>query len=88
MAAALEPGARFVIDTGVTAENIQSVLQTRRWHRTGDLVVLSEARYVAEASRLDIDYTFIESGRMETRSSSSYLLTVAELTRLLADRRV
>jgi SAM-dependent methyltransferase len=84
VAAALEPGARFVIDTGVTAENIQSVLQTRRWHRTGDLVVLSEARYVAEASRLDIDYTFIQSGRMETRSSSSYLLTVAELTRLLA----
>jgi SAM-dependent methyltransferase len=84
VAGALEPGSRLVIDTGVTAENIQSVLQTRRWHRTGDLVVLSEARYVAEASRLDIDYTFIEGGRMETRSSSSYLVTVAELTRLLA----
>ena len=84
VAAALEPGARFVIDTGVTAENIQAVLQTRRWHRTGDLVVLSEARYVAKDSRLDIEYTFIESGRIETRSSSSYLLTVAELTRLLA----
>jgi SAM-dependent methyltransferase len=84
VAGALEPGARLVIDTGVTAENIQSVLQTRRWHRTGDLIVLSEARYVAEASRLDIDYTFIEAGHMETRKSSSYLLTVAELTRLLA----
>ena len=84
VAGALEPGSRFVIDTGVTAENIQAVLQTRRWHRTGDLVVLSEARYVAKESRLDIDYTFIESGRIETRSSSSYLMTVAELTRLLS----
>ncbi len=84
VAGALEPGSRFVIDTGVTAENIQAVLQTRRWHRTGDLVVLSEARYVAKESRLDIEYTFLESGRIETRSSSSYLLTVAELTRLLA----
>jgi SAM-dependent methyltransferase len=84
VAEVLEPGSRLVIDTGLTAENIQAVLQTRRWHRTGDLVVLSEARYVAEASRLDIDYTFIDSGRMETRSSSSYLMTVAELTRLLA----
>ena len=84
VAGSLDPGAQFVIDTGVTAENIQAVLQPRRWHRTGDLVVLSETRYVAKESRLDIDYTFIESGRIETRSSSSYLLTVAELTRLLS----
>jgi SAM-dependent methyltransferase len=84
VAGALEPGARFVIDTGMTAENMHSVVQTRRWHRTGDLIVLSEARYVAEASRLDIDYTFVDGGCIETRSSSSYLLTVAELTRLLA----
>jgi hypothetical protein len=45
--------------------------------------VLSEARYVAEASRLDIDYTFIYKGSVETRPASSYVFTAAELKRML-----
>ena len=83
LARALKPGAKLVLDTGVTAESILPTLQPRGWYRAGDIVMLSERRYVAEASRLDIDYTFIVSGNTETHATSSYVLTVAELTRLL-----
>jgi SAM-dependent methyltransferase len=82
---AIRPGGRFVIDTGCAAESILPTLLPQRWHRFDDIIVTSKASYVAAASRLDIDYTFIQGGMIETRPSSSYVFTVAELTRMLAD---
>jgi SAM-dependent methyltransferase len=85
LARALKRGAKLVLDTGVIAESILPTLQNRAWYRAGDILMLSERRYVAEASRLDIDYTFIVSGNTETHATSSYVMTVMELTRVLAD---
>ena len=82
---AIRPGGRLVIDTGCAAESILPTLLPQRWHRFDDIIVMSKASYVAAASRLDIDYTFIQGGKIETRPSSSYVFTVAELTRMLAD---
>jgi SAM-dependent methyltransferase len=82
---AIRPGGKLVIDTGCAAESILPTLQRQRWHRFGDIVVLSAASYAAYESRLDIDYTFIRGGVTETRPASSYVFTVAELKRLLAD---
>lgn len=82
---AIRPGGRLVIDTGCAAESILPTLFPQRWHRFDDIIVMSKASYIASASRLDIDYTFIRGGRIETRPSSSYVFTVAELTRMLAD---
>ena len=80
---ALKPGTRFVIDTGMAAESILPTRQQKRWFRLGDILMLSENRYVAESSRLDIDYTFVRGGIVETRPTSSYVLTLAEHRRLL-----
>jgi SAM-dependent methyltransferase len=82
---AIRPGGRLVIDTGCAAESILPTLLPQRWHRFDDIIVMSKATYIASASRLDIDYTFIQGGKIETRPSSSYVFTVAELTRMLAD---
>ena len=83
VAKALRPGGRLAVDTGVAAESILPSLRAKWWHRFGDLVVLSECRYAAEDSRLDIDYTFIQGIAQETRPTSSYVVTVAELRRML-----
>ncbi len=83
LAGGLKPGARLAIDTGVAAESILPALLPQRWHRRGDVLMLSAARYSASDSRLDIDYTFVENGSIETRASSSYVFTVAELRRML-----
>jgi SAM-dependent methyltransferase len=79
IARCLKPGGRFALATGMAAESILPTLQPKRWHRTGDIFTLSEARYDVAASRFDIDYTFIRNGAVETRPTSSYVFTVAEM---------
>jgi SAM-dependent methyltransferase len=83
LSVALKPGAKLVIETGVCAESILATLVQKRWHRLGDLIILSENRYDAAAGRLDIDYTFVRGGTIETRPTSSYVFTVAEIGRML-----
>jgi SAM-dependent methyltransferase len=84
VAGALRPGGRFVMETGMAAEAILPVLGKGLWHRFGDILVLSENRYHPAESRLDIDYTFIQNGQVETRPSSSYCFTAGEICRLHA----
>ena len=83
LAGALKPGAKLVIETGVTAESILPTLVQKRWHRLGDLLVLSENRYDPWESCLNIDYTFVRDGTIETRPTASYVFTSAELRRML-----
>jgi len=89
VARALRTGAKLVIDTGTAAESVLSpglnaaALTPKRWHRFGDIIILSECKYVAEHARLDIDYTFLHGGKAETRTTSSYVMTAAALRELL-----
>ena len=85
LAGALRPRAKLVIETGVAAESILPTLVQKRWHRLGDLLILSENRYDARHGRLDIDYTFVRGGLIEARPTSSYVFTVAEIARMLAN---
>lgn len=83
VAQALRPGGRFVLDTGMVAESLLPSFVQKRWYRLGDdLLMLSENRYDPAESRLDIDYTFVHGGVIETRPTSSYLFTCAELCRM------
>lgn len=87
VAGALKPGARFVVDTGMAAESILPSLARTRWFRLGDMLsgeilMLSENRYHPAESRLDIDYTFVQNGQVETRPTASYIFTVGELCRM------
>jgi SAM-dependent methyltransferase len=82
VAGTLKPGARFIVETGMAAESILPTLLNKRWHHIGGIFVLSENRYHPAEGRLDIDYTFIRDGVAETRPSSSFVFTVAELCHL------
>jgi SAM-dependent methyltransferase len=83
LAGALKPAAKLVIETGVTAESILPTLVQKRWHRFGDLMILSENRYDPWESCLHIDYTFVRGSMIETRPTASYVFTSAELRRML-----
>jgi SAM-dependent methyltransferase len=82
VAGALKPGGRFAMETGMAAESILPSLQRTGWYQVDDIYMLSERRYHPREGRLDIDYTFIRGGQVETRPSSSYVLTVNEICRL------
>jgi SAM-dependent methyltransferase len=85
IARALKPGARFAIDTGMAAESILPGLLRTRWFKLGDIFMLSQNQYNPAEGRLDIEYTFIHGGEVETRPTCSYVFTVAELCRMHAD---
>jgi SAM-dependent methyltransferase len=82
VARTLKPGGRFVMDSGMAAESILPTLGKGRWHRLGDIIVLSENQYHPAESRLDIAYTFIQEGKIETSPSSSYCFTTGEICRM------
>ena len=84
VARALKPGGRFVVDTGMAAESILPSLARTRWFRLGDMLMLSENRYHPDESRLEIDYTFVQNGQVETRPTASYIFTAGELCRMHA----
>ena len=82
VARSLKLGARFIVDTGMAAESIMPSLARNRWFRLGNMLMLSENRYHAAESRLDIDYTFVHDGQVETRPTTSYVFTAGELCRM------
>jgi len=55
----------------------------QRWMWLGDILYLSQNKYDAAESRLDIQYTFIRDGKVDVRDASSYIHTLAELRRML-----
>lgn len=85
IARSLNPGALFVVDTGMAAESILPSLVRNRWFRVGDILMLSENRYDPIESRLDIEYTFVHGGQTDTRPTSSYVFTSGELRRMHED---
>jgi len=82
LARSLKPGARFILDTGMVAESLLPQLVERKWYRIGDILTLSQNRFFPADSRLEIDYTFIRNGEIETRPTASYLFTAGELCRM------
>jgi hypothetical protein len=68
----------------MAAESILSPLPRGRWHRFGDMFMLSEHRYEVREGRLDVDYTFIHHGPPVTHRTSSFVFTLAELSRIFA----
>jgi len=82
IARAIKPGSRFVLETGMAAESILPGLQKTRWFRLGEIYMLSENQYHPREGRLNIQYTFVRGGVVDTRPSSSYVFTVSELCRM------
>jgi cyclopropane fatty-acyl-phospholipid synthase-like methyltransferase len=85
VAAAIRPGGRFALDTGMAAESILPRLRDREWTQIDDILFLEENRYVPSESRIDTTYTFVRSGVPETRAGVQYVYTLREIRGLLAD---
>ncbi len=84
LARAMKPRARFVLQTGLVAESILPLRSPQEWWKAGDILLLVHKEYDIEEGRLNIDYTFIHDGQVETRPGSQGVYTVAEIRRMLA----
>src|SRR6185436_12571099 len=81
--ATLKPGGRFVLDTPMVLENLLHHLHPRSWWKAGDVYLLVENQYDPARARLDIEYTFVSNGRIETRRGSHRAYSYRELIDLL-----
>ena len=79
----LKPGARFVLEIGVSMETLLPRLQAREWTRIGDFLFLEENQYDHAKGRLNADYTFVRNGEVVTRSGSHRVYTYRELVQLM-----
>jgi SAM-dependent methyltransferase len=83
LAGALKPGARFVLQTGITAESILPNYVEREWYRVDGVTMLIANEYDVAHSCLDTAYSFLKDGRTETAESTHWVYTTAELVRML-----
>ena len=84
VAAALKPGARFVLETPMVLENLLGHIQERAWWQIGDLRLLVVNKYDASTQRLDIEYTFVSNGQVDVRTGSHRAFTYRELVELIS----
>jgi SAM-dependent methyltransferase len=84
VANSLRSGGVFVLDTSMAAESVLPDLEERGWDRVGDILMLTEKRYDPVDSRLEMTYTLVRDGNVESREVSCGVYTVAELQRMLA----
>jgi SAM-dependent methyltransferase len=83
LAAALRPGARFVLDTGIAAESLLPSLVEARDMQIGDVRMTSANHYDAAESVLETRYTFRRGGESQSGTARYHVYTAAELGRML-----
>lgn len=79
VAAALKPGARFVLQTPMVLENLLAHVRDRAWWKVGDMYLLVANAYDHWRERLEIEYTFVSDGRIEVRHGSHRAYTCRDL---------
>ena len=83
VAAALKPGARFVLETPMVLENLLGHLKDRPWWNVGDVRLLVANHYDHTRERLDIEYTFVSNGHIDVRCGSHRAYSYRELVELI-----
>jgi cyclopropane fatty-acyl-phospholipid synthase-like methyltransferase len=84
VAAALKPGALFLLESGAVSESILPGLQPERRLQIGGLDFSSRNTYDAADGRMDITYTFTRGERREVKPIHQWVHSAAELRRMLA----
>lgn len=83
VAAALEPGGRFAMDSGYAAETLLPHLREREWLGIGELLFLEENRYLPAESCVETTYTVIHGDERCTRKGWQWVFTLREIGELL-----
>lgn len=84
VARALKPGARFIVNTGMTAESVLPDFEEHSCHQIGDLTTTIKERYNAPESCIESEYIFEQNGRKESRFAKHWIYTAAEIQRMLS----
>ncbi len=84
IARALKPGARFIIQSGMTAESILPNFKDREWYQIGDMYFAISNEYLPATSQMQTECTFVQGGKIEKKTFLHAVYTAAEVQRMLA----
>jgi SAM-dependent methyltransferase len=82
VARALKPGARYVIETGMSAESIIPKFEEHATHQIEDILCTINETYLAEESCVDSEYIFERDGQTESYQAKHWIYTAAEIQRM------
>jgi SAM-dependent methyltransferase len=83
VARALNPGARFVIETGMAAESLLPKFEAETSHQIEDIHVTIKEQYHADIGCVDSEYIFTRDGSTESCKAKHWIYTAAEIGRML-----
>ncbi len=78
----LKSGARFILDTAMSAESFLVNGGEREWLRAGDMYMLIENHYDRRHSRVETTYIFVQNGKEERRKAIHWIYSSGELCRM------
>ncbi len=84
IAAALVPGARFVLDAAAVAENVLTAFSPRSEVERNGFRFVAERRYDLPASTMHIHYRIERGGEVEEFDARQAVYSAAELSRMAA----
>lgn len=84
VSAALKPGARFVINSGLLAESVLPNFPKSGHYVLGDLTMDINNGYVVGESYMATELTYTKAERTETHWFKHYVYTLSEVKRLLS----
>jgi hypothetical protein len=83
VARALQPGGRFLLETGAAAECLLPHLEMRTEYVIGNITMQTVNDYRPAEGRLYAEDTFIRNGKRDVRRSSQAVYTAGEIVRML-----
>jgi uncharacterized SAM-dependent methyltransferase len=83
VAAALKPGGRFAMQSGVMAETVLPSLKTEFGGEYGGIGMQVRNTYCVRNSRLDTEYVFTQGDRVERGQSWHWVYTTQQVCRML-----
>jgi cyclopropane fatty-acyl-phospholipid synthase-like methyltransferase len=81
IAAALKPGGRFVVNSGLVAESILPNFPKTNRYVLGDLTMDINNSYVIDESYMATQLTYTKEGRTEVHNFKHYVYTLSEIKR-------
>lgn len=86
IAAHLQPGAHFLINTWTLAEIAFNGFREKSWSNLGDLKFITESKHFLQPSRIETDHLILApDGKTETKKAVDYIYSVAEMELILTE---
>ncbi len=86
IAAHLDNGGHFLINTWMLAEIAFNNFKEKAWSNEGDMKFIADSRYLLQPSRIETEHLILApNGKSETKKAVDYIYSIAEMEIMFAE---